>query len=208
MKKKLVLKPFVLPTFYISLLLLLMLYTASSLYREKPKEEKEFSNSNIMIEENEIVPVIEEVDTFVLNPYLGENVEEQVGYYDYKGEKDTQEKSIIQFGNTYLQNTGITYSSDKDFQVVSVMDGKVTKVYENDLLGNVIEVTHDNIICVYQMVKDVTVKVGDEVKSGNTIATSGTSKLINEGSNLHFEVIKDGKIENPKSIIGINTKEL
>ena len=206
MKKKLVLKPFVLPTLYLILLLCLMLYTANSLYRDDNDNlEKE---PDIIVDNSTITPVIEEVDTYVLNPYIGENVQEQIGYYDYKGEKEQQEQSIIQFENTYLQNTGITYTSDKDFKIVSIMDGEVTKIYENELLGNVVEITHDNIVCVYQMVKDVKVKVGDSVTSGFEIASSGTSKLIPNGSNLHFEVIRDGKIENPKAIIGTNTKEL
>lgn len=205
MKKRLVLKPFVLPILYISILLLLMLYTAKSLYKEPVKEKKLDDNQS---EIKDIVPVIEEVETYVLNPYIGEGVEEQVGFYNYKDDKEIQEKSIIEFGNTYLQNTGITYSSDNDFKVVAIMDGNVTKIYENELLGNVVEITHDNIVSVYQMVKDIKVNVGDTVKSGFEIATSGTSKVFPSGSNLHFEVIKDGKIENPKSIIGINTKEL
>lgn len=207
MKKRLVLRPFVIPTLYLMVLLLLMIFTANSLYRDKPNEEE-----NNVIEEKPIVdnniPVIEEVDTFVLNPYIGEEVHEQIGYYDYKGDKETQEKSIVQFENTYLQNTGITYSADNDFKVISIMDGTVTKVYESELLGNIIEITKDNIVSVYQMVKDIKVKVGDNVTAGFEIATSGVSKLFPKGSNLHFEIIKDGKIQDPKSIIGMNTKDL
>ena len=205
MKKKLVLKPFVLPMLYISILLLLMLYTAKTLYKEPVKEKVKDDTSS---EVKDIIPVIEEVETYVLDPYIGEKVEEQVGFYDYKDEKEKQEKSIIEFENTYLQNTGITYTADNDFKVVAIMDGKVTKIYENELLGNVVEITHDNIVSVYQMVKDIKVSVGDTVESGFEIATSGTSKIFPNGSNLHFEVIKDGKIENPKSIIGTNTKDL
>ncbi len=207
MKKRLVLKPFVLPVLYLVLLLLLMMYTASSLYKDKPEEEK-VKDINIVDDNSNYIPVIDEVETFVLNPYEGENVEEQIGYYDYKGDKENQEKSIIQFDNTYLQNTGITYTSDKDFKVISIIDGEVTKIYENELLGNVVEVTNDKIVCVYQMVKDVKVKVGDTITSGTEIATSGVSKISPNGSNLHFEIIKDGKVENPKSIIGKNTKDL
>ena len=204
MKKKLVLRPFVLPALYLSLLLLLMIFTAKSLYKEKPKEEK-VNGDNII---DKIIPVVNEVETFVLNPYVGDNIEEQVGFYDYKGEKNSQENSIIEFQNTYLQNTGITYSSDKDFKVVAIMEGKVTKIYDNELLGSVIEITHDNIVSVYQMVKDIKVSVGDTIKEGTEIATSGTSKVFPNGSYLHFEVLKEGKIENPKLIIGANTKDI
>ena len=204
MKKKLVLRPFVLPVLYLFLLLTLMLFTTKSLYKEKNKEKKEEDKPVI----EDIIPVINEVDTYVLNPYIGDMVQEKVGFYDYKGDIKDQENSIIEFDKTYLQNTGITYTSDNDFKVVAIMDGIVTKVYNNELLGNVIEITHDNIVSVYQMVKDIKVSVGDRVTSGFEIATSGTSKVFPTKSNLHFEIIKDGKIENPKSIIGANTKDI
>jgi len=208
MKKKLVLKPFVLPTLYLIVIMLLMIYTVNSLYKDPlPKEEKlEMVNEELI---DDTLPVISEKDTYVLNPYSGEEVKEIVGYYDYQDEKDKQEKSIIKFENTYLQNTGITYSSDNDFKVIAILDGKVTKIYDNELLGNIVEITHDkDIVSVYQMVKDVKVKVGDNMNAGDEIATSGVSKLNPTGSNLHFEVLKNGKVENPKKIIGLNTKEL
>lgn len=208
MKKKLVLKPFVLPTLYLILIMLLMIYTANSLYKDPaPSEDNvEMVNDEII---DKVIPVIDEVDIYVLNPFSGENVIENIGYYDYKGEKENQEKSIIKFENTYLQNSGITYSSENDFQVIAIMDGTVTKIYDNELLGNIIEITHDkDIVSVYQMVKDVKVKVGDNVIGGTEIATSGTSKLNPTGSNLHFEVLKNGKVQDPKTILGVNTKEL
>ena len=58
MKKNLVLKPFVLPTVYISILLLLMLYTAKTLYKEPVKEE---NKDDKQVEVKDIVPVIEEI---------------------------------------------------------------------------------------------------------------------------------------------------
>ena len=208
MKKKLVLKPFVLPTLYLIVIVLLMFYTVNSLYKDPiPKEE----NMDMINEEiiDNTVPVVSEKDIFVLNPYSGEDVKEIIGYYDYKGEKQSQEKSIIKFENTYLQNTGITYSSEKDFKIIAIMDGKVTKIYENELLGNIIEITHDkDIVSVYQMVNNVKVKVGDNISAGDEIASGGISKLNSTGFNLHFEILKNGQVQNPKKIIGINTKEL
>lgn len=208
MKKKLVLKPFVLPTLYLIGIMLLMIYSVNSLYKDpKPQED----NLEMVDEEviDDTVLVVSETDTFVLNPFSGDDVKEIIGYYDYQENKENQEKSIIKFENTYLQNTGVTYSSENDFKIIAIMDGEVTKIYENELLGNIVELTHDNdIVSVYQMVKDVKVKVGDRVTAGSELATSGISKLNPTGSNLHFEVLKNGKVENPKKIIGINTKDL
>ena len=207
MKKKLVLKPFVLPTLYITLIFSLMIFTAKSLYKSPTPKEKDIELVNDTLF-SDTIPVINIDDIYVSLPYKGEDVKETIGYYDYKDTKENQEKSIIQYENTYLQNTGITYSSQNQFDVVAILDGKVTKVYKNEILGNVIEITHDKIISVYQMVDNINVKEGDLVRQNDIIAKSGVSKLSEKGNNLHFEIIKDGVANNPKSIIGLNTKDL
>ena len=207
MKKRLVLKPFVLPMLYIMFIVSIMLLTAKILYKDKPVEQ-ELDTTVDSVFEN-IVPVINVEDIYVNEPFKGDDIKETIGYYDYKGDKESQEKSIINYDKTYLQNTGITYSADKEFNVISILDGEVTKIYDNDILGNVVEITHDNnIISVYQMVNKVKVKVGDKVQIGQEIATSGTSKIFPKGNNLHFEIIKDGSNKDPKTIIGMNTKDL
>ena len=208
MKKKLVLKPFVLPTLYITLIVSLMVYASKALYKDSKPKEKEVEYVTDTIFED-IIPVINTTDVYVLNPYSGDSVIEKVGYYNYKADNKSQETSIIQYENTYLQNTGITYYSENDFKVIAVMDGTVTKIYQNDILGNIVEITHDkNIISVYQMVKDIKVNVGDEVIAGEELALSGTSKINQSGSNLHFEIYQDGVLRDPKTIIGVNTKDL
>lgn len=207
MKKRLVLKPFVLPTLYIGFLILMMVLATKALYRDqKPIEEKEYLSDEII---EEVIPVVNTEEVYVLTPYSGENVVEKIGYYNYQGDEESQEKSIVQYENTYLQNIGITYYSENDFDVIAIMDGTVTKIYDSELLGTIIEITHDNgIISVYQMVKNPTVKVDDKVSIGTVIATGGTSKLNPTGSNLYFEILKDGSIKDPKTIIGKNTKDI
>ena len=100
-----------------------------------------------------------------------------------------------------MPNTGILYSSDKEFNIVSTLDGKVTIVKEDEILGNIIEIEHsNNIVTIYQSVKEVKVKAGDVIKQGDLIAKSGTNKLENEKANcLHFEVYKDGNLINPET---------
>lgn len=208
MKKKLVLKPFVLPTIYGLLIISIIVLTAGTILKGKPEKGNEIDLVTDKTLED-VIPVMNQDEVYVLNPYVGDNIKEKVGYYDYKGEKTSQEKSIIQYGATYLQNSGISYSSDKQFDVVSIMDGTVTKVYQNDILGNIIEVTHENnLISVYQMVGEIKVKEKDVVQAGMVIAKSGTSKIFPEDNNLHFEIIQNGNVKDPKTIIGKNTKDL
>ncbi len=210
MKKKLVLKPFVLPMLYIILVVTIMMFATKVLY-DRGKTNEGDGNQNYVSDTvfDNTVPVVGTTDSYVLSPYSGEGVSEKIGYYNYNGEQASQEKSIIKYENTYLQNTGITYSSDNEFSVIAVMDGKVTKVYDNDILGQVVEITHDNnYITVYQMISNVNVKVDDEIRQGDTIAKSGTSKLMPTGNNLHFEVLKDGTVRDPNTVIGVNTNSL
>jgi stage II sporulation protein Q len=147
-----------------------------------------------------------EIQTEVIKPYKGENVTISKYYYNSKDDETRQQQSLIKYENIYMPNTGILYSSDKEFEILTILDGKVTLVKEDDILGNIIEIEHqNNIVTIYQSVKDVKVKQGDIIKQGDVIAMSGSNKLENEKENcLHFEVYKEGTLINPETIIGEN----
>ena len=207
MKKKYVLRPYVLPCLYILLVIFLMTLSTNIIYKDDPLvEELSYVNDEVF---DNTIPVINEVDEFVINPYEGNDISIKVGYYNYDSKEEEQVGSIVKYDNTYLQNTGITYTSENTFNVLSIMDGEITKIYNNDILGNVIEVTHENdFISVYQVVDNIKVKEHDIVKKGDVIAESGNSKLYSDGKNLHFEVIKDGITIDPNIILGKNTKDI
>ena len=205
MKKKLVLKPFVLPTLYILMVVVLMFMSTTMMYQEEEDDINYVSDSVL----DNTIPVISEEEVLVLKPFTNDNVIVTTGYYNYQEEEANQESSIVKYDDTYLQNSGITYSANEIFEIISIMDGTVTKVYENELLGIIVEITHDNnIISVYQMLSEINVKVDQKVKRGDVIAKSGQSKLTTNENNLHFELIKDGNVVNPNEFIGRNTKEL
>lgn len=206
MKKRLVLKPFVLPTLYILMVIALMVMSTTLIYKEEEEDDLTYVSDSIF---DNSIPVVGNTDIVVLNPFNSDKVRVVSNYYNYQGESASQEGAIVRYDDTYLQNSGITYSSDEVFDVVSVMDGTVTKVYKNELLGNIVEITHDkNIISVYQMLNDVTVQTGTKVTRGQVIAKSGTSKLTETNYNLHFELMKEGNLVDPNGFIGKNIKEL
>ncbi|WP_246483853.1 M23 family metallopeptidase [Heyndrickxia vini] len=124
-------------------------------------------------------------------------------FYDEKASEDKQEAAMIVYGTTYQPNRGIdiTMKDAKDFEVVAALSGTVSKVEDDSVLGNVIEIQHeDGVVTQYQSIKDYKVSVGDKVKQGQVIATASTSQLSEKAkTHLHFEIRKDNIAVNPVS---------
>lgn len=58
-----------------------------------------------------------------------------------------------------MPNSGVDYGGKENFEVVSILDGTVIDVKEDDLLGKIVEIRHSNeMISVYQSLSEVTVK--------------------------------------------------
>lgn len=126
-------------------------------------------------------------------------------FYDKNADKDAQAAALIYYNNRYEPNKGIDISAKngKEFEVLASLSGYVTKVEEDSLNGNLVEVEHENgVVTRYQSIKDIQVKAGDQVKQGDTIASAAQS-LINEeaGTHVHFEIRKDGVPVNPIAYI-------
>ena len=153
-------------------------------------------NSKVMSGEKHI-PVVS--DLSIVMPYKGENITVGREFYDMDSESAVQEKAIIFYENTYIQNTGIDYVSDTEFEVVSILPGKVVSIEDDENLGSIIKIEHDkDITSVYEGVGSIGVKVGDSVSPGQVIAKSGSSNINrNFNSSLHFEVFKGEEIINP-----------
>ena len=207
MKKKLVLKPFVLPTLYILMVVVLMSMSTAMIYEEDEENDDINYVSDVIVDDT--VPVLSTEETYILKPFTSDKVTVTTGFYNYLGEENSQQGAIVKYDNKYLQNSGITYSATEQFDIVSIMDGTVTKVYENDILGNIIEITHDNnMVSIYQMLTEVNVKANQKVKQGDIIAKSGQSLLCVGENNLHLELMKDGIVVNPEDYIGKTIKEI
>ncbi|WP_240628506.1 M23 family metallopeptidase [Bacillus salacetis] len=143
--------------------------------------------------ENFVMPVADENEAVIVK-----------GFYDVNASEEEQEAALVVYDNQYHPNQGIDISLDgEDFEVLAAMSGTVTKVQEDSLLGNMIEVEHDKgIVTRYQSVQDFAVEVGDAVKQGQKLAKAGQS-LFNEeaGVHVHFEIRKDNVAVNPKEYV-------
>ncbi|MDD4408203.1 MAG: M23 family metallopeptidase, partial [Bacilli bacterium] len=67
----------------------------------------------------------------------------------------------------------------------------------------------NNLTTIYQSLNEVDVKVGDVLKQGDIIGTSGNNKIITDSENmLLFEVINNGVNINPETFYQMNVKDL
>lgn len=155
-----------------------------------------------------VVPVTKTEQKNVTRPYNDETVKIGKTFYDYQN-KETQEKSIIYYENTYIQNSGVDYVSDTTFKVNAIAEGEVLSVTKDDITGTTVKIKHsDKIIAVYQSVKDVLVKEKDKVTEGQTIASSGTNEISSDlGNHLHFELYNNNKLIDPEKYFNDAMKE-
>mgnify|MGYP005762806619 FL=1 len=194
------LKPYVLPTLMILAITGVIFGTAmlsNSLKNNKDNYEEPTSYVNdTILEEDQAV--INETKKMI-NPYTDTTVTIGKNYYDYKADAETQEKSIVYHDNTYLQNSGTDFVSENTFDVVAVLDGSVTDVKEDETLGKVVEIKHNNgYISIYQSLSEVSVKKGDIITQGQVIGKSGTNELDKDiGNHLHFELYVNGQVVDP-----------
>lgn len=205
MKKK-KLKSYVLPSFIMILIAGTIILTGTISSLRNNNEDLSTYVSNIILDPN--VAVINTTRR-IINPYTDPNVTIGKSFYDYKGNAKDQEKSIIYHDDTYMQNSGIDFVSENPFEVVAVLDGTVTNVKEDDTLGKIVEIKHDNeYISIYQSLSETTVKKGDTITQGQVIGKSGTNELDKEiGNHLHFEFYVNGQVVNPSLYLNKELKD-
>ena len=206
MKNKLKLKSYVLPTLYVLLFIAtfyITLVVSNSLSKSIIKDESDdtnYVNESIIEEDRPVINEDESTNTNkIIKPYTNNQVSIGKYFYDYKASDDKQKNSIIYHDNTYMQNSGVDYILEEAFDVVSVMDGVVSLVKEDDLLGKIVEIKHDNnYVSVYQSLSSINVAKGDKVSQGDVIGKSGTNELDKDmGNHLHFELYVNGGVVDP-----------
>lgn len=202
MKKRLRPKKFVIPCLYVVLFASVAtgaLLISKSMKKDVVEENYTYVSSIIT---DEPMPVINEAKK-IIKPYTNDKVTVGKSFYDYKAESQAQENSITYYDGSYIQNSGVDYVFTEAFDVVSVMDGTVTNVKQDDILGNIVEIKHGNdYVTTYQSLSEVSVKKGDTVTQGQIIGKSGTNKLDKDmGNHLHFELYTNGQVVDPSLYI-------
>ena len=206
-------KRFVVPTIYtISLLLIIgsifiLVSGISSYFKEIP--DYDYAVKNVFNDNNKVLPV-QTSKNLIIKPYLSENVNIGKYFYDFEGEREGQEKALVYYENTYMQNSGVDYISNSVFDVVSILDGEVISVEKDNTLGNIVKIKHEkDLISIYQGIDEVSVSKGDSVTQGQILGISSTSKINPEyNSSLHFEVYYKGEIIDPENLYSLSIEDL
>lgn len=205
-------KSFVVPFMYILSIAMLIggVYMVQELIGKNVFQVNEVGEVDQVIEDdgailedevvNQDIPVVA-TEPVIVKPYVNESVKIVKNFYDYQGEESVQEDALIYYGNTYMQNSGVDYGLDTEFEVVSILDGTVMEVVDDEILGKTVKIKHNNdLISVYQSLGSVQVKANDTVNQGMIIGKSGSSNVSRDlGNHLHFELYYQGTVVNPEN---------
>ena len=98
-------------------------------------------------------------------------------------------------------HSGMDFAGRSGVDVTAVGGGIVTWSGKRWGYGNLVEITHGNgYVTRYAHNKKNLVKIGEKVAKDQTIALLGSTGR-STGPHVHFEVLKDGKVVNPRKFI-------
>ena len=159
---------------------------------------------------NTDIPVVNVDNETIKKPFDNETVTIDIDYYEKDSDEETQQKSIILYENTYMPNTGILYTSEEQFDCLATLDGTVSKISTDELLGNVVEITHSSsLITTYYSIDNLKVTEGQTLKQGDIIGTSGKNNISSTSDNmLLFEVSLNGNNINPENYYQTKIEDL
>lgn len=173
-------------------------------------ERKDYDYTLDKVFIKDTIPVSKNENNMIIKPYTNDKVKVYSYFYDFEGDTKKQLDSLIYYENTYMQNNGVDYSNDEEFDVVSILDGEVISIEDNAIYGKVVTIKHnDNLKSVYSNVKKVLVNVGYKISQGEIFASSDTYKVDTKvKSLLHFEVYyKDNAID-PENLYTMSVSDL
>lgn len=104
------------------------------------------------------------------------------------------------FDQVFTYNNGIDIRTAGESDVRTVFDGSVVSIFPVPGNGSAVMLKHGNYYTVYSNLNSTNVKIGDELKNGETLGAVG--KDIKSGNYiLHFEVWNGKNKENPEEWI-------
>lgn len=161
-----------------------------------PKPDTEDTVSHTASTEPEVQETVTEASFFVM-PVAGSITKE------YSGEELIYSETFTD----YRSHKGVDIGAAVGTAVNSAGHGVVKDIYEDEILGTVVEIDHGNgIICYYcGLNSKPLVAEGDAVEPSQPLGAVGTlpGECV-EAPHLHLEVKKDGEYVSPLEFLGLN----
>lgn len=104
----------------------------------------------------------------------------------------------------YQYNPAMVLSGKVNEKVYFVAKGKVTNITTNEVTGcTVTQDLGDGYTAIYGQLKELNFEVGEMVESGQVVGyvSEPTKYFSVEGSNVYFQLLKDGKPIDPEEIL-------
>lgn len=101
----------------------------------------------------------------------------------------------------YKYNSALILSAQEGESVLACTEAKVIDIFENEEIGHAVTLDlGDGYLVTYGQLKDIEVKLNSYVNPGENIASvaAPTKYFSTEGSNLYFQMTKDGSPVNPE----------
>lgn len=104
-------------------------------------------------------------------------------------------------------HSGVDITCADGNKVCSIGDGKVTKIFHDEMTGYCVTIDHGNgvVSTVRGLMKNATVKEGEAVKKGTVIGGGGSTNVTESKlePHIHLEVTKDGALIDPLTLIEV-----
>lgn len=200
-----------LPTFYIGIITVMVLCSTLVVSGVKTyllnRQEMKFTIDNVFDEDT--TPVVKTETNIIVKPYISDSVKVGRYFYDFESDEKKQENSLILYEDTYMQNNGVDYVDNKNFDVVAILDGEIISIEDSEVYGKVVTIKHnDNLKSVYSNVDGVLVTVGYKIHQGEIFAMSAKSKLQSDyESMLHFEVFYKESAIDPENMYTMSVSD-
>ena len=200
-----------LPTFYIGIIAVMVLCSTLVVSGVKTyllnRQEMKFTIDNVFDEDT--TPVVKTETNIIVKPYISDSVKVGRYFYDFESDEKKQENSLILYEDTYMQNNGVDYVDNKNFDVVAILDGEIISIEDSEVYGKVVTIKHnDNLKSVYSNVTGVLVTVGYKIHQGEIFAMSAKPKLQSDyESMLHFEVFYKESAIDPENMYTMSVSD-
>ena len=200
-----------LPTFYIGIIAVMVLCSTLVVSGVKTyllnRQEMKFTIDNVFDEDT--TPVVKTETNIIVKPYISNSVKVGRYFYDFESDEKKQENSLILYEDTYMQNNGVDYVDNKNFDVVAILDGEIISIEDSEVYGKVVTIKHnDNLKSVYSNVDGVLVTVGYKIHQGEIFAMSAKPKLQSDyESMLHFEVFYKESAIDPENMYTMSVSD-